>query len=90
MTLPHPADASLLINDAAARLGVSRRTVYYRIQEGRLKTIKTRCGSQRVLCSSIEALLRESRVVMGDGARRGRPPQRLGTEALAFQIESFS
>jgi predicted site-specific integrase-resolvase len=40
-------------------LGVSRRTVYYRIREGRLRTIRTKCGSQRVLVSSIEALLRE-------------------------------
>ena len=40
---------------------MSRRTVYYRIREGRLQTIRTRCGSQRVLVSSIEALLRELR-----------------------------
>ena len=31
-----------LIDDAAALLGVSRRTVYYRIREGRLQTIRTR------------------------------------------------
>lgn len=37
-------------------MGVSRRTVYYRIRDGRLRTIRTRCGSQRVLLSSIEAL----------------------------------
>ena len=49
---------SLLIDQAAELLGVSRRTVYYRIQEGRLQTIRTRCGSQRVLLESIEALLR--------------------------------
>jgi excisionase family DNA binding protein len=53
------SDRSLLIDDAARLLGVSRRTVYYRIREGRLRTIRTRCGSQRVLVSSIEALLRE-------------------------------
>jgi excisionase family DNA binding protein len=53
------SDLSLLIDDAARLLGVSRRTVYYRIREGRLRTIRTRCGSQRVLLSSIEALLRE-------------------------------
>lgn len=50
---------SLLIDDAARLMGVSRRTVYYRIREGRLETIRTRCGSRRVLLSSIEALLRE-------------------------------
>jgi excisionase family DNA binding protein len=49
---------SLLVDQAAALLGVSRRTVYYRIREGRLRTIRTRCGSQRVLLESIEALLR--------------------------------
>jgi excisionase family DNA binding protein len=52
---------SLLIDDAAQLLGVSRRTVYYRIRQGRLQTIRTRCGSQRVLLSSIEVLLREGR-----------------------------
>ncbi len=50
---------TLLIHHAAELLGVSRRTVYYRIQEGRLHTIKTKCGTRRVLLSSIEALLRE-------------------------------
>jgi excisionase family DNA binding protein len=52
-------DRTLFIEEAAARLGVSRRTVYYRIREGRLQTIKTRCGSQRVLLSSLEALARD-------------------------------
>jgi excisionase family DNA binding protein len=55
------ADRSLLIEEAATLLGVSRRTVYYRIREGKLQTIRTRCGSQRVLVSSIQALLREMR-----------------------------
>lgn len=54
-------ERSFLIDDAARLLGVSRRTVYYRIGEGRLVTIRARCGSQRVLLSSIEALLRERR-----------------------------
>jgi excisionase family DNA binding protein len=52
-------DRTLFIDDAARLLGVSRRTVYYRIREGRLRTIRTRCGSRRVLLSSIEVLLRE-------------------------------
>lgn len=50
---------TLFIDEAAAVLGVSRRTVYYRIREGRLKTIRTRCGSQRVLLASIQVLLQE-------------------------------
>jgi len=52
---------SVLILEAADVLGVSRRTVYYRIRDGRLQTIRTRGGSQRVLWSSIEALLRSMR-----------------------------
>ncbi len=52
---------SFLIDDAARVLGVSRRTVYYRIREGRLLTIRARCGSQRVLLSSMEALMRGRR-----------------------------
>jgi excisionase family DNA binding protein len=44
---------SLLVDHAAQLLGVSRRTVYYRIREGRLRTMRTRCGSQRVLMESI-------------------------------------
>jgi excisionase family DNA binding protein len=52
-------DRTLFIDEAAALLGVSRRTVYYRIREGRLQTIKTRCGSQRVLLSSLQALARD-------------------------------
>ena len=47
---------SLLIDDAARVLGVSRRTVYYRIREGKLLTLRAKCGSQRVLVSSIELL----------------------------------
>jgi excisionase family DNA binding protein len=49
-------ERSLLIDDAARALGVSRRTVYYRIREGKLQTIRAKCGSQRVLVSSIELL----------------------------------
>jgi excisionase family DNA binding protein len=66
-------DRTLFIDEAAALLGVSRRTVYYRIREGRLLTIRTRCGSQRVLLSSIEALLRdeaEKRRARRDAAAR--------------------
>jgi excisionase family DNA binding protein len=52
---------SLLIEDAAVLLGVSRRTVYYRIREGRLDTVRTLGGSQRVLLASIERMLRQER-----------------------------
>lgn len=44
---------SITIDQAAQLLGVSRRTVYYRIREGRLRTIRTLGGSQRVLVESV-------------------------------------
>ena len=44
---------SVTIDQAAQLLGVSRRTVYYRISEGRLHTIRTLGGSQRVLLESL-------------------------------------
>jgi excisionase family DNA binding protein len=53
------ARRSVLVDQAAELLGVSRRTIYNRIREGRLLTIRTRCGSQRVLLESVESLLRE-------------------------------
>jgi len=52
-----PQRRSVLLDHAAELLGVSRRTVYYRIREGRLTTIRTRSGSRRVLLDSLEALL---------------------------------
>jgi excisionase family DNA binding protein len=54
--------ASVMIDHAAELLGVSRRTVYYRIREGRLRTVRTMGGTQRVLVESIAALLREGRM----------------------------
>jgi excisionase family DNA binding protein len=48
---------SVMIDQAAGLLGVSRRTVYYRIREGKLRTIRTPCGSQRVLLDSLYALM---------------------------------
>ena len=47
---------SVSIEQAAQLLTVSRRTVYYRIRDGRLRTIRTRGGSQRVLMDSVEAM----------------------------------
>jgi excisionase family DNA binding protein len=44
---------SLSLDQAAEQLGVSRRTIYNRIREGRLQTIRTRGGSQRVLIESV-------------------------------------
>lgn len=51
----HPqVGRSVSIEQAAQILGVSRRTVYYRIRDGRLRTIRTLGGSQRVLLDSVE------------------------------------
>lgn len=47
---------TVFIDDAATRLNCSRRTVYNYIRDGKLLTIKTRGGSQRVLVSSIDSL----------------------------------
>jgi excisionase family DNA binding protein len=75
---------SVFVDDAAAMLRMSRRTVYYRIREGRLRTIRTAGGSQRVLVESIAALLRE---------RAPRPSgvtQLSKSEALALEIEPLA
>ncbi len=45
---------SLTIDQAAELLHVSRRTVYNRIRDGKLETIRTIGGSQRVLLRSVE------------------------------------
>jgi len=47
---------SVSIEQAASLLNVSRRTVYYRIRDGRLRTIRTLGGSQRVLLDSVEEM----------------------------------
>ena len=44
---------SVSLDHAAELLGVSRRTIYNRIRDGRLQTIRTRGGSQRVLLESV-------------------------------------
>jgi excisionase family DNA binding protein len=44
---------SVSLDHAAELLGVSRRTIYNRIREGRLQTIRTIGGSQRVLVDSM-------------------------------------
>jgi excisionase family DNA binding protein len=45
---------SVSIEQAARLLGVCRRTVYNRIRGGRLRTVRTAGGSQRVLVSSLQ------------------------------------
>lgn len=45
---------SVSLDHAAELLGVSRRTIYNRIRNGRLQTIRTMGGSQRVLLDSVK------------------------------------
>jgi excisionase family DNA binding protein len=78
------AGRSIFVDDAARLLDVSRRTVYYRIREGRLQTIRTRCGSQRVLVESVEALRREI------AAKRKAGRTASEAEPLPLQIQPFS
>jgi excisionase family DNA binding protein len=47
---------SVSLDQAAELLGVSRRTIYNRIREGRLQTIRTLGGSQRVLLESVQEI----------------------------------
>jgi excisionase family DNA binding protein len=65
---------SVSLDHAAELLGVSRRTIYNRIREGRLQTIRTLGGSQRVLLESVEETRAETRA---RGAELSR-----GTELL--------
>jgi excisionase family DNA binding protein len=66
----------VFVDHAAEILGVSRRTIYYRIRQGRLRTVRTRCGSQRVMVDSIEALLRERQ----ERAAKKRRPKKRGAK----------
>ena len=52
---------SVSLDHAAELLGVSRRTIYNRIREGRLLTVRTLGGSQRVLLDSVEGEFRAAR-----------------------------
>lgn len=45
---------SVSLDHAAELLGVSRRTIYNRIRDGRLQTVRTLGGSQRVLLDSVQ------------------------------------
>ena len=54
-------ERTVFIAEAAVLLGVSRRTVYNRIRDGRLDTVRTAGGSRRVRLMSIERLLRQER-----------------------------
>ena len=54
---------SVSIDQAAQLLNVSRRTIYNRIRDGRLATIRTIGGSQRVLLDSLHELSASSQLI---------------------------
>jgi excisionase family DNA binding protein len=56
VTLGPRLGRSVSIDQAATLLNVSRRTIYNRIRDGRLQTIRTIGGSQRVLMESLVEL----------------------------------
>lgn len=62
---------SVSIDKAAELLGVSRRTIYNRIKAGRLWTIRTLGGSQRVTLESLYRLT---------PGRRGSPSGSSGSQ----------
>jgi len=68
------AGPSVFIEQAMRMLGVSKRTVYYRIRAGRLRTIRVRNGSQRVLIESIRDLVAtdKQRTVPSQASPQGR------------------
>jgi len=83
---------SVLLEQAAELLGVSRRTVYYRIRDGRLRTLRTMNGSQRVLLESIAQLLSEEMPANGpadDGGGADLANRRgvdLQAKTLTFEV----
>ena len=54
-TTQYELPRSLSMAKTAKVLGVSRRTVYYWIRDGRLQTTRTSLGSQRILMDSLKA-----------------------------------
>jgi len=62
MTMPESSEnsfeprigRSVSLDHAAELLGVSRRTIYNHIRDGRLQTIRTLGGSQRVILDSLQ------------------------------------
>lgn len=53
--LEHIQSRSVSLSQACAALGVSRRTAYYLIKGRRLRTLRTRMGSRRVLVDSLRS-----------------------------------
>jgi excisionase family DNA binding protein len=58
-SLPAVTGRSVSLDQAAQLLNVSRRTIYNRIKDGQLATVRAG-GSQRVLVASLQAFARQS------------------------------
>ena len=72
---------SVSIEHAAQILRVSRRTVYNRIRDGKLQTVRTLGGSQRIVMASLDEVRRPplrdgDRSVLLDGAGTATGPTR--------------
>jgi excisionase family DNA binding protein len=63
---------SVSLDHAADLLGVSRRTIYNRIREGRLQTVRTLGGSQRVLIESVHGSRTHEPLEMRHGTAEAR------------------
>jgi excisionase family DNA binding protein len=74
---------SVSLDHAAQLLGVSRRTIYNRIREGRLQTIRTLGGSQRVLIESMHEV-REVRGAQAETATAADHPGALVARNPSF------
>ena len=81
-TTPKPVDQetgprlgrSVSLDQAAQLLGVSRRTIYNRIRDGLLQTIRTHGGSQRVLVESCRILATAQDAGSASGPKKARKP----------------
>ena len=69
---------SVSIDQAAALLAVSRRTIYNRIREGRLQTLRTIGGSQRVLMESLVELGFKPQAFPASASQASFAPRPLG------------
>ncbi len=62
---------SVSMDRACELLGVSRRTIYYWIKDGRLQTRRTPMGSQRVLLDSLAMFTVQKTSVSADTVSSG-------------------
>jgi excisionase family DNA binding protein len=76
---------TVFVDDAARLLGVSRRTVYNRIREGRLATVRTAGGTRRVVVESISVLLREQVVGRSSSLPRDGAPHSIERDRASGQ-----